>query len=286
MPKKYVVDERCGCIAVRTERSEDARDYNPGLHQDDHDVHLFWQGNKDKHGHRSVSDDQREHAKEVCDKLNSELEEHIFIPNVKTIKTINGLRTTDELKYEPMLFQADLKFSYENGGPVTKEVIDSIIDDVNVFTDKHIVIDTRVTMTMAGTYPSIPGWHCDAVPRSEKYDQPDLSKINSHVKHYMVLLSDVEAHTCTEFVEDVFKTHINKENVWGGLHEDIEESNVKTRFIKPGEVIVFDQNSIHRASPTVNPGWRYFFRLSLVDFEPANEIRKQVQVYSPMNGGW
>lgn len=217
---------------------------------------------------------------------------HTFIPNIRTVgKMPKSVYETDEIKYEPMIYSGDWKFTRQNGGPVTQSVLDQL-ESINplistTIPDHHIVIDIRVTMTMEGAYPSIPGWHCDDVPRGKKYAQPDVNLISPEVVHYMVLLADVETQSCTEFVDKPFTADIDAENVWSSLHKEVKDINPSTRFVRQGDIIRFDQNAIHRASPAKTPGWRYFFRLSHTHRAPANEIRKQVQVYLPSDdGGW
>lgn len=201
---------------------------------------------------------------------------------------INGLATVDDLKYEPMLFGAGWNFANENCGSITKSILNSI-SNLELFQipwdlNQQIVIDTRVTMTMPGQYPSIPGWHCDDVPRPN--GQPDMRLIKSEVKHLMCILSDKEDVSCTEFVTENVDVDLDENRVWASLDEEINKLKPMTGFIKPGQIVLFDQNTIHRASPTKQGGWRLFFRLSYTHRKPINEIRKQVQVYTPINGGW
>lgn len=219
---------------------------------------------------------------------------YTFKPKSSLIDMTCGVKPTNTIKNEPMIFGGSLQFAKSNGGELTNSAISLLIGNHNtqkVFTDAYahglnVVIDSRVTMTMKGAYPSIPGWHCDDVPRSEKYEQPDLSKCSEFVQHFMILFADVESQSCTEFVNDDFTADLDPERVWSSLHEAVESQKPKTRFLKAGHLIQFDQHCIHRASPTINPGWRFFIRLSLTHRKPVNEIRNQVQVYLPTNGGW
>ena len=222
---------------------------------------------------------------------------HKFPCNIQTIKCLEAQNyTTDEIKNEPMLFGADWSFAIMEGGPITqsimKELHSAICFDNKVQGCIHdgynFIIDTRVTMTMKGYYPSIPGFHTDWVPRG-KDGQPDLTQIDDNVIHYMCLLSDVESHTCTEFVIDEPELEFDYSSddaIWTQLDKQINAGNYRTRFLEPNTIISFDQNSIHRASPTVTPGWRFFFRASLLKKKPANEIRNQVQIYAPIGMGW
>ena len=214
-----------------------------------------------------------------------------FDYNIKTLGHLDGVHDMSIIKNEPMIFAGDLDYVKENGGQLTKMFIDQIQDELLKLQEKtglNIVIDTRVTMTMVGSYPSIPGWHCDDVPREDNHSQPNLNLISNDVQHFMTLFSTVESQSCTEFVTDRgFTPEIDTDNVWNSLNSEVEKSDVNTRFVKTGEIIRFDQKAIHRASPTKNNGWRLFIRASITHREPYNEIRNQVQIYTPIeNPGW
>jgi hypothetical protein len=233
-----------------------------------------------------------------------------FTPNIKTLTNVDAVRTTDEIKNEPMIFSGDARFAHTNGGPLTREITNRLLkhDDfrnVQMFAADEqfkIVIDTRVTMTMPGMYPSIPGWHCDDVPRGKTHGQPVLHGINPFCQHFMVILSDQEdAVSCTEFVTRPLELDIDMANVWGSVDKQVnnilenqnaynagrpEEEQIKplTKFLTQGEIIRFNQEAIHRASLTKTAGWRFFYRASITHRKPANEIRKQVQVYASTHG--
>ena len=219
---------------------------------------------------------------------------YTFTPNIKTVKKLElPVRNTHAIKHEPMIFSGDPNFAHSQGGPLTKEILREVLKDemymaVAMFADENnfnTVIDTRVTMTMPGMYPSIPGWHCDDVPRSKTHGQPVLHGINPFVQHFMVLLSDQESVSCTEFVSEPFEVDVDMADVWGSVDRAVERDKPKTGFLSQGEIIRFNQEAIHRASITKTAGWRYFFRASVTHRKPANEIRKQVQVYASTNGG-
>lgn len=217
---------------------------------------------------------------------------YTFTPNIKTVKHIEPTRQTNTVKNEPMIFSGCPDFAHSNGGPLTREITRLLLDNeffrsVQMFSpdDYFVVIDTRVTMTMEGMYPSIPGWHGDDVPRSRTTGQPVLHGINPLVQHFMVLLSDQPtAVSSTEFVLGPMEVDIDIANVWQSVDKHITENKPKTGFIEPGEIVRFNQEAIHRASPTSTPGWRFFYRASITHRKPANEIRKQVQVYASQNG--
>jgi hypothetical protein len=212
---------------------------------------------------------------------------------------------TNTVKNEPMIFSGCPDFAHSNGGPLTREITKLLLDHemfrtVQMFSpeDFRVVIDTRVTMTMEGMYPSIPGWHGDDFPRSKTTGQPVLHGVNPLVQHFMVLLSDQPtAVSTTEFILKPTEIDVDLANVWNSVDTEINarlklrEDHYKnhdlepmTGFIEPGEIVRFNQEAIHRASPTVTPGWRFFYRASITHRQPANEVRKQVQVYASQNG--
>jgi hypothetical protein len=217
-----------------------------------------------------------------------------FTPNIKTIGELDlPVRDIHEIKNEPMIYSGTPDFAHHKGGPLTKEILRRIMRDEMYLAvqalgpdDFHTVVDTRVTMTMPGMYPSIPGWHCDDVPRGKTHNQPVLHGINPFVQHFMVLVSDQEAAvSCTEFVTEPFEVDVDLANVWNSVDRAVEAEKPKTRFLKQGEIIRFNQEAIHRASMTKTAGWRFFIRVSYTHREPANEHRNQVQVYVS-NNGW
>lgn len=218
---------------------------------------------------------------------------YTFTPNIKTIAEIKATRFTEAIKNEPMIYSGSPKFAHENGGKLTQEITKLLLKseaytNVAMFANPDsltTVIDTRVTMTMEGMYPSIPGWHCDDIPRSRTTGQPVLHGVNPLVQHFMVILSDQEdAVSCTEFVSKPIELDIDLTNVWGSVDKQLTENKPETGFLKQGEIIRFNQEAIHRASPTVTPGWRFFYRASITHRTPADEIRNQVQVYASKNG--
>lgn len=199
-----------------------------------------------------------------------------------------------------MLFGADLAYAREHGGEITNHVLDTLAQsDVFVqwlerfkageLPSASIVIDSRVNMLMPGMYPSIPGWHGDDVPRGVKYAQPDLNGVNPDgFMHFMVLFSDnVIPVSATEFVVEPVTLDVDPDNVWKSVNAGVEALKPKTRKLREGDIIAFGQEALHRASPCVQAGWRFFMRVSFTYRKPVNEIRQQVQVYMPIEtSGW
>lgn len=208
----------------------------------------------------------------------------------------SGIASIEAITQEQMLFGAHPLFALKNGGPLTTHAT-HLLYRIGSFQqrlseDKEIVIDTRITQCMEGFFPSIGGWHCDGVPRDSHYGQPDFSKTDASIRHYMILVSSIEPHSETEFINERFEF---KTDPTGKVYSQLDtyvnhliaEEEVTVTRIETGSFYEFDQTSVHRATPAITPGWRFFFRASVSDRKPVNQIRKQVQVYiSRKNWGW
>ena len=225
-----------------------------------------------------------------------------FNPSIRTVKHIDAKFTSAQIEDEPMLFGASLRYARENGSEITNTVLNAIHSDpefdrmlVNTFqadNDLNVIIDTKSVMVTKGQYPSIPGWHCDDVPRSSKNSQPDFSETTLDVQHFLVFFSDVGDLTGTEFVTSNHSLVVDENQVWGSVNNEIENMlntpyhQPHTRKAKDGELIQFNQLALHRATPAKSYGWRYFFRLSFTRRPHINKLRKQVQVYADASVGW
>lgn len=213
-----------------------------------------------------------------------------FVPTAKVVNPefSFGKPSDEQIADEQMIYSGNWDYTYSNGGDLTRMIMDrlssTVVDPTDIPAGKHIVIDTRSNMLMPGQFPSIPGWHCDDVPRGVKYAQPDLNLCDDITKHYMVLLSSTKGISRTEFVYKEFQCEIDPNNVWGSLDTQVELLKPKTMFVPEGKVVQFGQQDIHRASKCVEYGWRFFFRCSITHRQPVNKIRRQVQVYTTVNG--
>ena len=225
-----------------------------------------------------------------------------FKPEIKTLGFYEPDKIFDfkQLRDETMFFSCSPEFILNSSfhSPITKNLLSRVVCEmvedksIDLDLDKNVVVDTRVNMLMAGQYPSIPGWHCDDVPRGDKYSQPDFSLCDDGTQHFLVLISDTkDPSNCvsgTEFITNTREYNIDENNVWNSVNEQADlDSSKDTRFVREREIVQFGQTAIHRASPAKNNGWRYFFRLSWTHRKPVNEIRNQTQVYIDIkNTGW
>lgn len=226
---------------------------------------------------------------------------------MKTNKTFNSIAldygnfaqciSNDLIKEEPMFFNSDLNYAYENGGKITRSFIDNLPKDWL----ENVVFDSRIHMLMPGWYPAIPGYHHDDVPRPiiptgqhfATAGQPDYDNPRYKSEHILGL---VNADICpTEFA--LGKCTMPKiedgELIYRAWHKEVLrllEGGELTHFkAQDRKLYYFDCNTFHSGRQAVSNGWRWFGRVSRNTDrvnEITNEIRKQVQVYLefPMEG--
>ncbi len=206
--------------------------------------------------------------------------------------------SNEQIKTEPMFFNASLDFAYSHGGSITKSFIDHLPKE---FISYPCVFDSRVHMLMPGWYPAIPGWHHDDVPRPEiptgqhfiTAGQPDYDNPRYKSKHILGL---VNADICpTEFA--IGKCTMPKiddgDLIYRHWHEEvcklIESGELKHEKAQDRTLYYFDCDTFHTGNKAVSNGWRWFGRVSTNTDRTnkiTNEIRQQVQVYLefPMEG--
>lgn len=218
-------------------------------------------------------------------------EKREFIPSWGIVNEIPAIMPDDWISSEPMYYQAEPEFVRANGGYLSDTILDFM--RLEIPDGYNALVDSRVTHTMKGYYPAIPGWHCDNVPRSETYSQPDFSKIDPNCWHYMCNIATSRQVSNTEFLASPVKLWYSTDNVWSSIDKAMQDKEInrlckppKTKFIKPGQIVKFSQTDLHRATPCIEPGWRLFFRVSITKKKPVNQIRKQVQVYITGDAGW
>lgn len=152
------------------------------------------------------------------------------------------------------------------------------------------IIDVRVQRLMPGMYPSIPGWHCDAVPRDDYFGQPKFDKINPYAMHVTCTISTSDVGVSNTMFYNkgtAFKIE-DDEHVFKDLHNQVEARSDEGKTLIPdGMLALFTPKTIHKTMPTHTRGWRLFFRYSMYHKPPVvNKVANQQQVYilSEANG--
>ena len=220
-----------------------------------------------------------------------------FKPNLQELQPFATEISNDEIKKEPMFFNCDLQFAYENGGAITKSFIDNLPNDWK----ENVVFDSRVHMLMPKWYPAIPGWHHDDVPRpiiptGQHFitaGQPDYDNPSYQSEHIMGL---VNADFCpTQYIntECTMPAIPDGELIYRKWHTEIEklikENKVEVIESKDRTLIYFDCNTFHTGIGARSNGWRWFGRVSRNTDRVnkiTNKIRVNCQVYLefPMEG--
>lgn len=147
------------------------------------------------------------------------------------------------------------------------------------------IVETRVQKLLPGQYPSVPGWHCDGVPRHPYDGVPKFEAINTAAFSVAVSLSTEPLGVSnTEFVMDAVKPKLwNQEDVYRDLDVQVNQIAPRVAQISDGQFVKYTPKTIHRAAPTHRRGWRFWFRFSMV-FKPpiSNIVGLPQQIYVPV----
>lgn len=208
-----------------------------------------------------------------------------FAPQYKTIDTIDVFPEARLLQGETMFYQSTPEFVFDKGGPIAREFVDKLPNDLM---GRDTLIDVRVHHLRPGNYPAIPGYHLDWIPRKDQGRAPDLSVIPDY-QHVILIV----AETClTEYVAE----EIEISNLHDGdpaqafrrANDYIKAQGIKTERVINGDMVWFTSNDWHRPVAAERSEWRLFIRASKVSHVRAsNQIRTQAQVYVPFEeAGW
>lgn len=200
-----------------------------------------------------------------------------------------------DLSFERSIQSASPEWVLRNGTPLIVRILRAILEVALHYEalpiGYHQVVDARVQRLMPGQFPSIPGWHGDAVPRADFHGQPDLGELDRlDVRHYAMLCGTDDEVSNTEFVDNHPTTlSIDDEgpSVWQQVHRALESEKPPTFELPNGQVAAFACDSLHRARPVRTRGWRAFVRLAAMRNPPLeNGFAGQQQVYvlSEANG--
>lgn len=139
------------------------------------------------------------------------------------------------------------------------------------------LIDTRSHILKRGMYPCIPNWHLDYIARGRdgrlRLDDPS----NAQMFHIIAFIGPAPTEVA---VEPVAVSDIGS---WSELDVDGPTTHVAERRLHR-----LEWNTAHRGTMAGEAGKRLFMRASFgVEGKmPANELRKQVQVYVEGGYGW
>lgn len=215
---------------------------------------------------------------------------HTFVPNVKVVGRIEPVVvSTEDIVAEPMLWGASLEFSRLHGGPLTQKVLRALEPEmpaINAIVEangRYANIDTERQDLMEGQYPSIPGWHCDAMSVTRPGDGEVEAGIVRDTIVYTCFVSDQpQGVSQTLFAAEPVTLEVDTDHVWNSVHRGAERHLLHRSKARDGDLVRFDGNTLHRSSECHQSGWRYWFRLTIYHKPPRNVIKTRGQVYTPI----
>lgn len=206
-----------------------------------------------------------------------------------------GVQPLEEIAEENSYFSCEPR---KVRGFISQQLVREVEENFSVFIEiareagLSPIVDVRVQRLMPGMFPSIPGWHCDAVPRDSYFGQPCFDKINEKAFHVVCNIStQVAGVSQTEFFnEERLFTIEDPQKVYQDLHNQVEEViDSQNSFLLPdSHLALFDPKTVHRATATKTRGWRMFFRYSMYPNPPIQNKKQNVeQVYIlTTSNGW
>lgn len=222
-----------------------------------------------------------------------------FAPNFSILNEITGCRSIRELEQEVGVYSATPDFVQQHCGPIANELISVIPVWYTLEAARlglYLNVDIRIHRLYPGDFPAYPGWHCDGEYRETYFSQPDLDRIKISKNIVCTISSHPNGVSCTQFLAEPFHFQPDKEptsehTLWGMADHALSLLQSKRIFdSKDGQLITFDNWSIHRAMPTTIRGWRLFFRVSMwhrPNLGDGGMVTKQEQVYKLVEGsGW
>ncbi len=205
--------------------------------------------------------------------------------------------SNEQIKNEPMFFNCDLGFVFQNSGPITRSFLENLPDGL----PRKCVFDSRIHMLMPGWYPAIPGFHHDDVPRPPipvgqhfvTAGQPDYDNPRYRSRHILGLVNADIAPTEFAVGRCTMPEVADGDLIYRRWHAEVcrllDTGEMQRVAVPDRKLVAFDCDAFHQGVKATGAGWRWFGRLSF-DTERAdritNEIRQQAQVYLefPMEG--
>lgn len=204
------------------------------------------------------------------------------------------------------LFRASLEDALFYGGDVTRYAL-SLMNFRN--DRKHIVVDTKIHNLMRGMCPAIPGWHTDGIPRLK--DPDDISTVNIdfgqpwlngqaaevmrpsryHIMCFGENTTQFISNDNVDFDVPAEPNHDLYRILSHQVNKEVSHDMLGVVQMEPYTVYEFDWWRIHSAPIAKRREWRFLIRVTESDgYTPTADksdlIRKQSQVYLPMEYGW
>ena len=221
-----------------------------------------------------------------------------FIPNFNVVENISpGVFSIKDFSSEVGVYSATPEFVKKNCGDLAKLILSKIpcayYEEAD-FLGLYPNCDIRIHRLYPSDIPAYPGWHCDGEYRETYFSQPDLNRIKVSKNIVCTLSTYEDGVSNTEFLDQIFDFESIEEPdfiLWQQVNRELKKLRSKKIYqSKDGELIQFDNWTLHRAIPAKIRGWRLFFRMSMWHKKNLGEggmISKQEQVYKYYSdNGW
>lgn len=209
----------------------------------------------------------------------------------------------DAIENSLNLRQVSLEDAARYGGSITRNALGAMKFKGD---RRYIIVDTKVHFLLPGMCPSIPGWHTDGVPRGAQLDPAGKGSPRFYAMehdlisepHYHLLVTGT--HCPTRFLrgpieltglEDLGRDAYAEMTRQVNKYLDGNNAYSPTFDSPDSTVLEWDWWTVHTAQLATARGWRYLIRVTETDHiqprtNPADFIRTQNNVYSPIEFGW
>lgn len=221
-----------------------------------------------------------------------------FIPNFKIIDCLDNKNySIEDFEKEIGVYSATPDFIRNNCGKIANSILDRIPEWYYQEAKKLSLFpncDVRIHRLYPSDIPAYPGWHCDGEFRETYFSQPDMNRIKVSKHITCTMSTHHEGVSNTQFLNQEFNIESGDSpdfNLWQEVNKELSKKRNKSIFdTKDGDIICFNNWTIHRALPAKIRGWRLFFRMSMwhkPNLGMGGIISKQEQIYKYIgDAGW
>ncbi len=200
----------------------------------------------------------------------------IFNNNIKTVNNIKGTYPTSIILKEPLFNWIDYsKIKTENIGLITKSFFDSVkhLHQPN----KIIVVHSWRKFLYQNQSPIKINWHFDDPYFPIGY--PNYKDNFPCNKQLLFIASDNPAGTSNTifYNKDITINHLSEKPTWYEIDNKINKLLLPSDLYKckDGEIIEYDNKTLHSATKSVNTGWRILIKMIFYDREVYDNIMKK-----------
>lgn len=151
--------------------------------------------------------------------------------------------------------------------------LSGLYESVPIKNPERWLIDVKIHMLMPNSYPCVPNWHCDFIPRNADGDTDYERADNSPLMFLWVSGTPVTYYAASRIRANVVS------------HADV--AALGERFaeipVEPQRWYQFSQLAPHRGSMSEEHCWRVFARLTHRELNPPtptrSKLRRHAQVY-------